>query len=37
MIGAGILPAEKIATNRIGLDDVVADGFEALLSPPATS
>ncbi|CAA0108940.1 Sorbitol dehydrogenase [Starkeya nomas] len=36
MIGAGILPAEKVVTRRIRLDDVVRDGFEALLSPAGT-
>lgn len=36
MIGAGILPAEKVVTRRIALDDVVADGFEQLLSPAGT-
>lgn len=33
MIGTGILPAEKVVTRRIRLDDVVDQGFEALLSP----
>lgn len=33
MIGAGILPAEKVVTRQIRLDDVVEHGFEALLSP----
>lgn len=33
MIGTGILPAEKVVTRRIRLDDVVENGFEQLLSP----
>lgn len=36
MIGSGILPAEKVVTRRIKLDDVVRDGFEQLLSPAGT-
>lgn len=36
LIGSGLLPAEKVVTRRITLDDVVADGFEALLSPAGT-
>ena len=33
LIGSGLLPAEKVVTRRIRLDDVVAEGFEQLLSP----
>jgi len=33
MIASGILPASKIVTARIRLDDVVAQGFKALLDP----
>lgn len=33
MIGTGILPAEKVVTRRIRLDEVVEEGFEALLDP----
>ncbi|SDI30561.1 (R,R)-butanediol dehydrogenase / meso-butanediol dehydrogenase / diacetyl reductase [Pseudomonas flavescens] len=31
LIASGILPAEKVITKRIKLQDVVAEGFEALL------
>jgi (R,R)-butanediol dehydrogenase/meso-butanediol dehydrogenase/diacetyl reductase len=33
LIGKGLLPAEKVVTRRIRLDEVVANGFEALLDP----
>lgn len=36
MIGAGLFPAEKVVTRRIALDDVVDEGFEALLAPAGT-
>ncbi|MFG1276936.1 2,3-butanediol dehydrogenase [Xanthobacter autotrophicus] len=36
LIGSGILPAEKVVTRRIRLDEVVENGFEALLSPAGT-
>jgi (R,R)-butanediol dehydrogenase/meso-butanediol dehydrogenase/diacetyl reductase len=32
-IASGALPVERVVTGRIGLDDVVADGFDALLDP----
>ena len=33
LIASGILPAKKIVTKRIRLDDVVREGFDALLDP----
>ena len=33
MIASGVLPAAKIVTARIRLDDAVAQGFDALLDP----
>lgn len=33
LIASGLIPAGKIVTKRIGLDDAVASGFEALLDP----
>ena len=33
MIASGVLPASKIVTARIRLDDAIAEGFEALLDP----
>ncbi|MGE6742915.1 2,3-butanediol dehydrogenase [Allorhizobium pseudoryzae] len=36
MIGAGILPVEKIVTATIRPEDVVEQGFEALLDPKAS-
>jgi (R,R)-butanediol dehydrogenase/meso-butanediol dehydrogenase/diacetyl reductase len=36
MVEAGIFPVEKVVTKRIRLDDVVGQGFEALLDPAAT-
>ncbi len=33
MIGAGLLPVERIVTATIDAEQVVADGFEALLQP----
>ena len=33
MIASGRLPVERIVTARIGLDDLVGRGFEALLAP----
>lgn len=36
MVAAGIFPVEKVVTRKIGLADVVADGFEALLDPGGT-
>jgi (R,R)-butanediol dehydrogenase / meso-butanediol dehydrogenase / diacetyl reductase len=36
MVESGIFPVEKVVTKRIRLDDVVGQGFEALLDPAAT-
>jgi (R,R)-butanediol dehydrogenase/meso-butanediol dehydrogenase/diacetyl reductase len=36
MVEAGIFPVEKVVTKRIALDDVVSQGFEALLDPAAS-
>ena len=36
LIETGILPAQKVVTKRIVLDDVVTEGFEALLDPADT-
>ena len=36
LMGSGLLPAEKVVTRRIKLEDVVAEGFEPLLSPAGT-
>jgi (R,R)-butanediol dehydrogenase / meso-butanediol dehydrogenase / diacetyl reductase len=33
MIASGRLPVERIVTGRIGLDDIVPGGFDALLDP----
>jgi len=33
MIESGVLPVEKVATAQIEMDNVVRDGFEALLDP----
>jgi len=33
MIDAGLLPVERVITGRIAADDIVSDGFEALLEP----
>ena len=33
LIASGILPAGKVVTKRIGLDEAVEKGFEALLDP----
>jgi (R,R)-butanediol dehydrogenase/meso-butanediol dehydrogenase/diacetyl reductase len=33
MIESGVLPVEKVATAQIDMDNVVRDGFEALLDP----
>ena len=33
LIASGILPAGKVVTKRVGLDDAVEHGFEALLDP----
>lgn len=36
MIASGALPAEKVITKRIGLDEAVGEGFDALLDPAGT-
>ncbi|WP_310380330.1 2,3-butanediol dehydrogenase [Rhizobium sp. 1399] len=36
MIGAGIFPVEKIVTAQIAPEDVVEEGFEALIDPAAS-
>jgi (R,R)-butanediol dehydrogenase/meso-butanediol dehydrogenase/diacetyl reductase len=36
MIASGRLPVERIVTGRIGLDDIVPRGFEALIDPGGT-
>lgn len=36
MIATGLLPASKVVTKRIRLDDAVAEGFDALLDPAGT-
>jgi len=36
MIATGQLPALKVVTKRIVLDDAVAEGFDALLDPAGT-
>lgn len=36
LISSGQLPAKKIVTRRIRLDDAVAQGFDALLDPAGT-
>lgn len=33
LISSGLLPASKVVTRRITLDDAVTDGFDALLDP----
>ncbi|WEX89895.1 2,3-butanediol dehydrogenase [Sinorhizobium garamanticum] len=33
LIASGLLPAKRIVTRRIALDEAVADGFDALLDP----
>ena len=33
LISSGLIPARKIVTSRIGLDEAVTAGFEALLDP----
>lgn len=33
LISSGVLPAGKVVTRRIGLEDAVKDGFDALLDP----
>ncbi|MCA8878357.1 MAG: 2,3-butanediol dehydrogenase [Rhodobacteraceae bacterium] len=36
MIASGMLPAAKVVTRRIRLDDAVREGFDALLDPAGT-
>jgi len=36
LIARGVLPAERVVTRRTGLDDVVRDGFDALVDPAGT-
>ncbi|MDP5306504.1 2,3-butanediol dehydrogenase [Paracoccus spongiarum] len=36
MIASGALPAEKVVTRRIGLDEAVTEGFDRLLDPAGT-
>jgi (R,R)-butanediol dehydrogenase/meso-butanediol dehydrogenase/diacetyl reductase len=33
LIARGVLPVERVVTRRAGLDDVVRDGFDALVDP----
>jgi len=36
MIASGALPAAKVVTRRIGLDEAITQGFDALLDPAGT-
>ncbi len=36
MIASGALPAAKVVTRRIGLDEVITEGFDRLLDPAGT-
>lgn len=36
LMAGGQLPAEKIVTSKIVLDDIVSEGFEALIAPGST-
>jgi (R,R)-butanediol dehydrogenase / meso-butanediol dehydrogenase / diacetyl reductase len=33
LLASAAVPAERIVTKQIALDDIVDDGFEALLDP----
>lgn len=35
LIDSGRMPVEKLVTQKIGLDNIVADGFEALVASPS--
>lgn len=36
MIASGVLPAAKVVTRRIGLDEAITQGFDPLLDPAGT-
>lgn len=36
MIATGLVPASKVVTRRIRLDNAVRDGFDVLLDPAGT-
>lgn len=36
LIASGTIPAKRVVTRRISLDDAATEGFEALLDPAGT-